>query len=171
MFIKTIEKVENILLFIAAASIFSMMVLVSIDVVFRYVLNSPLEIQFELTTYYLMVMSIVLAMPWGAREGAYIKITLIKTVISEPIRRGLIVINCLIVAAVFLLVSWKSLHFTIESWINQEYIFGVIEWPVWLARVWIPIGTFVLSIRMIANVYRYAVLKEKLDGDNHETAH
>lgn len=156
---KLIVKIENAFLFTSVTSIFIMMIFVSVDALGRYLFHAPLEFQFELTTYYLMVISVVMALAWGAREGANIKITIVSSLLPEPIRRILVVINNLIIAFVFIVITYSSGTVAFDAWYDGDVILGVIDWPVWLARIWVPIGCGMMTVRFVFDAYRFAVLK------------
>ena len=65
--------------------------LVSVDVVLRYVFAAPLTFQFHLVQFYLLVAMVLLALPWGYRHGGAIQIKLIFMVLPprayEPVLR------------------------------------------------------------------------------------
>ena len=66
---------ERVLTLVAALATFSMMLLTTADAAGRYLFNRPILAAYELTTNYLMVAVIFLALPYAYRQGANIRVT------------------------------------------------------------------------------------------------
>jgi len=143
--------VEIALFWLAGAALVAMMVLVSADVIARYVFNAPLTFQFELTTNYLMVMVATLALPWCSRRGAFIRLSVIGRFLGVRGRNVLYAFNALLAAAVLLAIAWFSGARTLDKYLGGDAMFGVIDWPVWLSLVWVPIGCAMLALRLVVD--------------------
>ncbi len=143
--------VERLLFAVSAVALVAMMLLVSADVVARYFLNAPLTFQFELTTEYLMVIVATLALPWSERHGAFIRLHVIRHFIPERAAARLEAVNGLVASAAFFALAWYSGARTLDKWMGGDAIFGVIDWPVWLSLVWVPVGCFMLAVRLALN--------------------
>lgn len=168
MALKTFERLENLLSWIAGISVFVIMILVSCDAIGRYAFRSPLTFQFDFTTNYLMVIVGVLAMSWGERNGAMIRITVATRFLSEGLKGPLYAINNLVAAAVFAVMTQASAKRTLETFHDGDVIFGVIDWPVWLSLVWVPIGAGVLTMRLVINAIQYGFLGRPVLSGSHE---
>ena len=153
---KSLVLLENALVWIAGAKVFLMMALVSADALGRYALKTPLEFQFDLTSHYLMVMTATLALAWGERNGAFIRLTVLRRWLPETFRRYLYVQNNLIAAVIFLAMTWFSAERVYDAWATKDVLFGVIDWPVWLSLIWVPIGCTALSLRLLLNAFEFA---------------
>lgn len=145
------EHIERLMFGVSALSLFAMMLLVSADVIARYLLNSPLTFQFELTTDYLMVIVATLALPWAERHGAFIRLNIARRLLPPRATGYLDASNNLVAAAAFFALAWFSGVRTYEKWQAGAAIFGVIDWPVWLSLVWVPLGCFMLALRLSVN--------------------
>src|SRR3989304_4624748 len=66
---------ENVLTYAAVFATFIMMLLTTADAAGRYLLNRPITGAYEITTNYLMVSAIFLAMTFAYRGGAHIRVT------------------------------------------------------------------------------------------------
>ncbi|WP_282153346.1 TRAP transporter small permease [Ruegeria atlantica] len=166
--LRVFEKLENALSWIAGLSVFVMMVLVSADAIGRYAFKSPLTFQFDFTTYYLMVIVGVLALSWGERNGAMIKINVVTRFLPEGLKGPLYAFNNLLAAFVFAVMTQASLKRTLETMFDGDVIFGVIDWPVWLSLVWVPIGAGVLTARLLINAVQYGFLGRPVIAGSHE---
>lgn len=156
MFSRSIACMERWLARISMAAVFIIMVFVSADVIARYVFNSPITIQYHLTQDYLMVAMVALSLSWAEGQGAFIRLTPFQRWMNEPARRGLYSLNSVIAALLFFLMTWYAGVRTWEDWVSQRVSFGIIDWPVWLSQVWVPIGTLALALRLLLNAVEYA---------------
>lgn len=145
--------IERLLFGVAAVTLTSMMFLVSADVVARYFFNAPLTFQFELTTEYLMVIVATLALPWSVRHGAFIRLHIVRHFLPTRAAGYLDAINGLIASAAFFGLAWFSGMRTLDKWHAGDALFGVIDWPVWLSLIWVPLGCCMLAIRLAVNAF------------------
>ena len=70
-----LDGCERVLTLVAALATFAMMLLTTADAFGRYLLNRPILAAYELTTNYLIVAAVFLAMPYAYRQGANIRVT------------------------------------------------------------------------------------------------
>ena len=70
-----LDRSERALTLVAVIATFAMMLLTTADAIGRYVFNRPILVAYELTTNYLMIAAVFLAMPYAYREGANIRVT------------------------------------------------------------------------------------------------
>ena len=149
------ERFENLLSWFAGFCVFVMMVLVSFDAIGRYAFQSPLTFQFDFTTHYLMVIVGVLSLSWAEREGAMIRIKAATHILPKSLHGLLYAFNNLIVAAVFAAMTFASGKRTLETYHDGDVLFGVIDWPVWLSHVWVPIAAGALTLRLVIRAGQY----------------
>lgn len=139
---------EQLLFGFSALTLFVMMALVTADVVARYLFNAPLTFQFELTTHYLMVIVATLSLPWGEQHGAFIRLSVLRRFLPSRASGYMDALTGIIAAAVFLAIAWFSGVRTLDKWVAGDAMFGVIDWPVWLSLIWVPIGCGALGLRL-----------------------
>lgn len=154
---------EQVMFWLAGMALFVMMVLVSADVLARYVFNSPLTFQFEFTTNYLMVMVATLALPWCERKGSFIRLSVIRRFLSPSAGRWLDSFSYLVAALILYAIAWFSGHRTWEKYLDGNYYFGVVDWPVWLSLIWVPIGCCMLALRLNVNAVLYAFRPDAIE--------
>jgi TRAP-type C4-dicarboxylate transport system permease small subunit len=70
-----LDGCERMLTLTAALATFSMMLLTTADAAGRYLFNRPILAAYELTTNYLMMAVVFLAMPYAYRQGANIRVS------------------------------------------------------------------------------------------------
>lgn len=144
-------KIEGIACYVAGACVVVMMVLVTVDALGRYFFASPLRFQFELTTHYLMVAASLLGFAWGKRQGAFIKLTGAGRLLGTTGRNWLAAFNNIIAAVLFALATWYSAERAWSAFQAGDTYFGVIDWPVWLAEILVPIGCGLLTLRLLCD--------------------
>ncbi len=167
--LKSFEGFENLLSWFAGLCVFVMMALVSFDAIGRYVFQSPLTFQFDFTTNYLMVIVGVLSLSWGEREGAMIRIKAATRLLPESTHGLLYAFNNLIAAAVFAAMTVASGKRTLETYHDGDVLFGVIDWPVWLSHVWVPIAAGTLTLRLVIQACQYGVFRQPTTPVNDNT--
>ena len=86
-------RCERILTLAAAAAAFVMMLLTTADAGGRYFFNRPILGAYELTSNYLMVAAVFLALPYAYRQGANIRVTFL---VDRLGRRAKLVVNHLV---------------------------------------------------------------------------
>lgn len=156
---------ERALFMLAAATLVVMMALVSADVAARYLLNAPLAFQFELTTNYLMVMVATIALPWCERRGAFIRLSVVGRLLGPRRRRVLHAAGALAAAAIMAAIAWYSGWRTVDKYQSGDAILGVIDWPVWVSLVWVPIGCGMLALRLLVRAATDIVAPESGEPD------
>ena len=72
---KWLDGCERVLTAVAVVATFGMMILTTADAGGRYLFNRPILAAFELTTNYLMVATVFLALPHAYRQGDNIRVT------------------------------------------------------------------------------------------------
>lgn len=143
--------VERLLFGCSALALVAMMLLVSADVVARYCFNSPLTFQFDLTSEYLMVIVATLSLPRSETRGAFIRLHVARRFLRPRAAGILDAVNNLVASGAFLGMAWFSGVRTFEKWDTGAAVFGVVDWPVWLSLIWVPIGCFMLAVRLASN--------------------
>ena len=89
-----LSRIEDAAVVMAGIAIILTMLLVSADAILRYALRAPLAFQLHLTEFYLLPISMLLALAWGYRNGGTIQIRVLlhalpERVTSPVIRLGL----------------------------------------------------------------------------------
>ena len=72
---KLLKGCETAMLYISSLSTFVLMLLTTADAGGRYLFNRPITGAYEITTNYLMIAAVFMALTFGYREGAYIRVT------------------------------------------------------------------------------------------------
>lgn len=147
-----LTKVENFFAILCSLLIALMMLLISYDALGRYFLNVPFAIQYEFTTYYLITMIFMLGFSWSYREGAFVKVSFLSSYFSNRFKKIKLISQNLVMIFCFAVILWVTSGAVYSSFIEKEVIFGIIDWPVWLAEIWIPIGSLFIILRLAVDM-------------------
>lgn len=146
---KAVRIAENACAILAGVILLFMMVIVSLDAIFRYAFQAPIAWQYTLTEDYLMVAVVALSLSWGFRTGGFIRISgfagAVPPMVRVVIYRAGLVLSFLYVLAL----AWTGGKTFLRVWTSGEVKIGVIDWPVYLSWVWVPIGCGLLAIRVL----------------------
>lgn len=142
-------KVEKILNNIAGGIILTaMMLLVTGDVLGRYLFNRPIHGTTEITEF-MMVGLLYLTLAHTQTDKAHIRVEMFITHLSPGTRLILEMIAYLLGFILFVLITWQGILSAARAWEVWETTFGLILFPLFPAKVLIPIGSFLFSLRLL----------------------
>src|SRR5262245_17064928 len=136
---------------LAALATLAMMLLTTADAAGRYLLNRPILIAYELTTNYLMVAVVFLAMPYAYRQGANIRVTTLvdrlgptpRLIVDHAVQVASIVYCAALVVATF----QQARHV-----LSTKITFATIDLPLWPAYLVVTVGLFVTTLMMLIDL-------------------
>ena len=143
---------ERVMLYISTLSTFVLMLLTTADAGGRYIFNRPITGAYEISTNYLMIAAIFLAMSFGYRQGSYIRVTLLASHLPGRVK---LVVNHLrsnvsmLYGVMLVIATYKQalrafeMHTTLSS---LDFI------PVGPAYVIVPVGLFFMSLAMLIDI-------------------
>jgi len=140
---------ENLLLVVAAVSVLMMMFVTGADVLMRYIFGAPFSWAFDLLTRYLLIAAFFCAFGYTLRVGGHVAVDFFIPKWPARIRRHLLAAGYLLAGVIVLLICWLTAVETVDAWRSDEIISGVIEWPVWLSKIVVPVGLAPLSLRLL----------------------
>ena len=146
---RLLRPLETLAAILAGVSLVAAMCLVATDALMRYALNNPLTFQFNFTENYLLVAIICLALPWGFRTGGFIRISGFIAVLPPLVGSLLIRSGLLTSAGYCAVLAYLAGEKCLRAFLQGEVMLGVVDWPVYLSWLWIPIGVGLLSLRLL----------------------
>lgn len=100
-----LNRLETILLGLAAVLLLALMAVTGIDVVGRYLLNAPLSGAFEMTELLLGAL-VFMALPLVSRNGAHVEVDLVATILPRAVNRALGIFAALVSAVALCWFAW-----------------------------------------------------------------
>ena len=148
---RVLDGCERGLTLLAALATFSMMLLTSADAGGRYLLNRPILAAYELTTNYLMVAVIFLAMPFAYRQGANIRVTFVVDRLGRRARllvdHGVQIVSVLYCAALVVATFQQARHM-----LATKTTFATLDLPMWPGHLIVSIGLFLTAVMMLIDL-------------------
>lgn len=154
---RAIHVVEKAGITVAGVLMLAIMIVVVIDVVMRYFLNSPLSWSFELISLYLMVGLFFFSLSDTLAHHAHVAVDILHLYMSERVRHAAELVGYLLATPVFAAIFYLSAITTWESFKGGDVLAGHIPWPTWLAQICVPIGVGVLVLRMALRTVGHAM--------------
>lgn len=161
---RAIEIFNRVMYWFSAIAIVLASLILTYNVVMRYLLRIPTIWEIELAIY-LGIMATFLGAPYGLKEGAHINIDLVIRAFSEGFRRRLYritsfvsLIFCIYLAHNGWLYWWKAFS---KGW-KSESLWGP---PLAFPYFFIPMGMTLLSLQFIIEILGLG--KSKKVSSNH----
>ena len=151
---KLINVVEKVLTFLAAMACFVLMLLTTGDTVARYIFNKPITGAFEISTNYLMVALVFLAIGYSYFEGVHVRVDFLANRLPKQLKLlvnhlvqgvSVLCIAVLVVASTQQALRVASSHTVMSS---LEII------PMWPAYLIVPVGFFSMFLLMLLDLSR-----------------
>lgn len=148
---KILRTVERSACYAAAGLVFIMIFPTTLDVILRYVFNSPLPDIFQLTEF-MMVGLVYLGIAYVQSIKDHIKIEIVTAWLPKKIQESLNIFGFMIGLSIFSIITWQSARLAWEAWITQDYTMGLVHFPLWPAKSILPLGTLLLCLRLIIDI-------------------
>lgn len=149
MVMRWFEKLERLILFIAQAAIFIMMFLITADAVSRYLFHQSIIGVYEFTERYLMISAVFLSMSYVMKLDGHIKLDLFIDRLPKKVSSVFNLLFLLLGAAFVFCIGYQGMIMTYDAWVNNITGTGLIPWPVWLSYIWVPIGAYLFTLRLL----------------------
>jgi TRAP-type transport system small permease protein len=148
---KWLDGCEWVLTVVAAAATFGMMLLTTVDAGGRYLFNRPILVAFELTTNYLMIAAVFLALPHAYRQGANIRVTFL---VDRLGRRSRLVVDY-VVQLVSILYGAMLVFATFQQArhiLATGTMFTTVDLPQWPGHWVVAIGLCLTTLMLLLDL-------------------
>jgi TRAP-type C4-dicarboxylate transport system permease small subunit len=135
----------------AAAIILAMMFLTAIDVILRYLFNSPLPGVYELQEF-MLVGAVFLGLAYIQSEKGHIYVDIFTSRFTERGQAVLGLLSHSISLLIFALISWQG---GLRAWtalISGQSREGLISYPLWPAKWTLTIGVGFFCLRLALDI-------------------
>lgn len=164
---RNVERVFNgistVLAIIGTAAILVVMVAIGADVIKRELTGRSIVGVLELTEV-LMVIFIFLGLAEAQRRDMHVQFGAVTAMLPPRVARYLEIVGALASIAYVGWMAYATLGRAIDSVQIREYRFGLIEVPIWPARIAIPLGLAALLLQLALHLYRLASPRAALEG-------
>lgn len=147
----TVSILEYILLNISMLSVASLLIIVSLDVISRYILRKPIHGGYEIAEI-LLVFIIYTAISYLQKTKGHIAIDIVTSRLPENIQVYFDIFGNIIGLFCSIIISWQTFIVALHSLNIQEISMSVVKIPLWPGKFIIAIGFSVLSLRLIIDI-------------------
>lgn len=162
---RALDATEKFFFRLSCLAAFAMMVLISLDALGRYALNSPIAGVYEFTEDYLMVTLVFLGLAHAYRQDAFVRVTSFSRLFPGPLRRGLESLVTLATITVFALIAFGGWKTTLQAARTGEFSSNLLHYPLAPAYFLVVIGAVLLCVALIRS------LTSRRGGDRTEPLH
>lgn len=146
---RAVERLENVLLGFAKVSLLAMMILISYNTVSRYLFNSPVTGVYTVVEAFLMFITFYWTISFVERVDGHVRVDIISRRFSSTVQQLTTVSYLLLTAIVILWIDVLTIQKTIELWARGSATQGIIQYPVFLSWIILPIGFTLLLARLL----------------------
>ncbi|SEI90882.1 TRAP-type C4-dicarboxylate transport system, small permease component [Bhargavaea ginsengi] len=146
---KGFSILEFVCLRISQVALLGMMLLTSLDAFSRYIFNQSITGAYEITEMYLMVITVFLSMSYVLKEDGHIRLDILFDRFSSKVQGMLNIIFYILGAALMIVIGYLGLQSTMEALDKNLVASGLIDFPLWLSYIWVPVGAFLIAIRFL----------------------
>lgn len=150
---RLLASIERALNLAAAGGALLLMAAVTIQIIARYIFNRALPGVYE-SAELLLVGIIYLGLAHIQSRNGHIRVELFVSRLSPAGRNLAESFALLPVLALFAIITYKSGQTAYQAWRMGEVSMGLIDFPVWPAKMMVPIGTSLLCLRFIVQFLR-----------------
>ena len=136
---------------LGALVIGGMMLLVTANVISRYIFNRPILGVLEFTEF-MIVAVVYLTLSYTQRQKGHIDIELVTAHLPEAKRQVCQLVTLLCGLGFFGFIAWQGIVMTLDSYHIQEVTFGTVEVLEWPFKAVVPFGSILITIRFLIEV-------------------
>ena len=166
---KLLNGCETVSTYGAVIATFVMMLLTTADAGGRYIFNRPITGAYEITQNYLMVAAIFLAMSYGYRKGANIRVTFLADRLPRKVK---LIVNYF-VQLVSMLYGAVLVIATFQQFLRATATgtaLSSLDFPLGPAYLIVPVGLFFMSLLMLIDIRKVRTGKSPLFKEESPTA-
>lgn len=164
---RAVRLLERAFAATAAVAMFAVMVIVCLDVAFRYALNRPIPWAFDVISMYAMVAIFYLMLAPSYAHDHHIRIDILSRRLPPRSWRRVRALQIACVLPIFALIAWLAAGEASEAYRESRVIAGPIAWPTWPGPALVAVGSVLLVARFLLQLFERAGRVP----DERETAH
>lgn len=146
---KWFDKLEFLSLRLSQVAVVIMMLLTTADAISRYFLKQSIIGAYETIELYLMVALVFLSMSFVQKIDGHIRLDILFDRFPKRVQDVLNIVYYVFAAVMFFFIGLKGFNMTLEAFQFNYVAAGLINLPLWLSYIWIPIGSFLFVIRLL----------------------
>ena len=161
---------ERMMLHISTVTTFILMLLTTADAGGRYLLNWPITGAYEISTNYLMILLVFMAMSYSYREGAHIRVTFLVDRLPAKVKlivNYIVQMVSVIIGVLFVIATYQQALLTMETHTTLSSLPFVPQGPAYFI---VPAGLFFMSLAMLLDLRKVRKGKSSLFKEESPTS-
>lgn len=146
-----INAVSSVVARIAAIFVLAMGLLITVDVILRYVFNAPTQFADEVSAYLLVTITF-LPLAYTLQTEKHIRVDVFTTRLSQKARNLLELVTSIMGLAFLAVVMRPACNMTLESYRYGSASVGGLHTPLYLPQLFIPIGLCLLILQLVLHI-------------------
>lgn len=138
---------------VGAVAAFLMMIIGSADILAIEVFKNPIPAAFE-STETLLVLVIFGGLAYAARQKKHFRVELLTMRFPAKARQFVDLCSCLLGLVFFLLLSWQSVKFFLESWAVREATPNIISFPIYPSKFVMLLGSLLMCLQLLSDIVK-----------------
>ncbi|MFC1945800.1 TRAP transporter small permease [Chloroflexota bacterium] len=155
MFAKSVDgvlcRIEKWFSVVGALAVVLIMAGVATQIVARYAFNEAFAGIYE-GSELLIVVVVFLSLSYIQSIRSHISMDFVVNRLPKRVQRGVSIVVLTLAFALFVVVTIRSGSYAYEQWDIGAASMGVIDFPLWPSRVFVPIGTALISLRLLYQI-------------------
>jgi TRAP-type C4-dicarboxylate transport system permease small subunit len=135
---------------ISAFVILAMTLLITMDVILRYVFNRPIPGSYEISEA-LMVLIVFLALSYTQARKGHLRVLMVVYRMPPRVRTALELFALLFNLGILGLIAWQGGSMALIAWKTKSISMGIFGFPLWIPRGALFLGGVALSIRFMVD--------------------
>ncbi|MEH6546808.1 MAG: TRAP transporter small permease [Sneathiella sp.] len=127
--------------------------IVTYEVVMRYVFNAP-TIWVEEISRMLLLWGIFSASAFVLYNNDLIRINMLLTVLPDRLRRVMDIAAYIFIFGFAVFIAWWGGVIAVDVWITNETTGSMLDIPLWWSEIVIPIGFGLLAVQCVVEIIR-----------------
>lgn len=148
-----IEKCAQVGSYLSGLFILLIVMLISVEIVARLALNTSTQVSEEYTGYF-MAAVVALGIGYAFKEGAHIRIEMLRSVLRPAPRRLLDQAMACVAVVLTSYAGYHSVRMVIDAYVRGIKADTISETPVFIPQLVIPIGLTVFALQVSATLLR-----------------
>ncbi len=149
---RALKSAEWLWMLGASIGMFTVMMIVFVDVAARYLFKAPLPWSFDLISLYLMPGIFFLALADTLTRNHHVNVDILLPHFPSRLNHVLGVVTSALALLVFMGITYAAWIRTREAIAASEVTSGVIQWPTWMSGALVVAGVALLVLRLALRI-------------------
>lgn len=147
-----LRRASFALFWVATALVAAMLVHIVLDVVLKYVFNTPVPMTAEMVAHYYMVAVVFLPMPLVELRNASVSVDLFYRMFGAPLRRAVLVAAYVTQALFFGVLAYQSSIDAVDAMKAGKFVYLDFKLVTWPGTFFLPAGFFLATLVSVLRV-------------------